>query len=146
MTWQNEAEILPKIAELVSKIKSGMNLSPTQLDADAEEAKGLEKLTTSPEALKYYVESWRYFRNEDDVKGIALCLKAVELDPDFAIVYTNLAAAYSRLGNEARAGEYRNKAFELKDRLPLRDRLFVEGQYYASLPDRGFEGQGHRGL
>ena len=134
VTWQNEAEILPKIAELVSKIKSGMNLSPTQLDADAEEVKGLEKLTTSPEALKYYVESWRHFRNGDDAKGIALCQKAVELDPYFAIVYTNLAAAYARLGNNARAGEYRNKAFELKDRLPLRDRLFVEGQYYSYLP------------
>ena len=133
-TWQNETEILPKIAEMVSKIKSGMNLSPTQLDTEAEEVKGLEKLTTSPEALKYYVESWRHFRNEDDAKGIALCLKAVELDPDFAIVYTTLAAAYSRLGNNARAGEYRNKAFALKDRLPLRDRLFVEGQYYSYLP------------
>jgi eukaryotic-like serine/threonine-protein kinase len=134
VTWQNEAEILPKITELVSKIKSGMNLSPTQLDADAEEVKGLEKLTTSPEALKYDVESWRHFRNGDDAKGIALCLKAVELDPNFADVYVNLAAAYARLGNNARAGEYRNKAFELKDRLPVRYRLFVEGQYYSYLP------------
>ena len=133
-TWQNEAEILPKVAEMVSKIKSGMNLSPTQLDTDAEEAKGLEKLTSSPQALKYYVESWRYFRDQDDIKGIALCQKAVELDPDFAIVYTNLAAAYARLGNGARASENRNMAFKLKDRLPLRDRLFVEGQYYGSLP------------
>ena len=80
------------------------------------------------------MESWRHFRNGDDAKGIALCLKAVELDPDFAIVYTTLAAAYSRLGNNARAGEYRNKAFALKDRLPLRDRLYVEGQYYSYLP------------
>ena len=43
-----KTEILPKIAELVSKIKSGMNLSPTELDADAEEVKGLEKLDHLP--------------------------------------------------------------------------------------------------
>ena len=134
VTWQNEAEILPKIAELVTKIKSGMNLSPTQLDADAEEVKGLEKLTTSPEALKYYVESWRHFRNGDDAKGIALCLKAVELDSNFADVYVSLAAAYERLGNAAKGREYRKKAFELKDRLPERYRLYVEGNYYCVLP------------
>jgi TolB-like protein len=134
VTCQNEAEILPQIAELVTKIKSGMHLSPDQLDTDAEEAKGLKKLTTSPEALKYYVESWRHFRNGDDAKGIALCLKAVELDPNFADVYVSLAAAYERLGNAAKGREYRKKAFELKDRLPERNRLFVEGNYYCVLP------------
>ena len=132
VTCQNEAEILPKTDELVAKIKSGMNLSPAQLSA--EDTQVLKKLTTSPEALKYWLESPLHYAKGEYAQGVALCEKAVELDPNFANAYVNLAAGYEYLGNAARGREYRKKAFELRDRIPEDERLFIEGQYYIALP------------
>ena len=130
VTCQNEAEILPRIDELVAKIKSGMNISADQLDADVSQALG--KLTTSPEALKYWMTSWPHYKNGDYAKVVALCERAVELDPNFASAYINLASGYEGLGNSAKALEYRKRAFELRDRLPERERLFVEAYYYIA--------------
>ena len=129
VTCENGDEILLKTAELVTKIKSGMNLSPAQIIA--EDPKYLAKLTTSPEALRYWMEGWR----RDTAESIALYEKAIKLDPNFSIAYIDLASDYESLGNRAKGIELRKRAFELRDRLPESARLFIEGQYYIALGD-----------
>ena len=129
LACQNEAEILPKTDELTGKIKSDMNLSPDQVAADA--GPGIEKVTTSsPEALKYYLESLRALRTLDGEKVIALCEKAVEIDPQFASAYLMLAVVYEGRGNNSKGRELRKKAYDLRDRLPARERYLVEANYY----------------
>ncbi len=130
VTCQNEAEILPSLDELVSKIKSDMNISPDQIST--EDAQLLQKLTTSPEALKYWMASWPHFKNGEYAQAVTLCERAIELDPNFANAYINLASGYEGLGNGAKALEFRRKAFELRDRLPESERLFIEGYYYLA--------------
>jgi serine/threonine protein kinase/tetratricopeptide (TPR) repeat protein len=130
VTCQNEAEIYPKIDELVAKIKSGMNLSAAQLTADA--GRGIQQVTTSsPEAMKYYLEGLNYYNRVEYPQVKALCEKAIALDPNFALPYMLLATAYELgLGDWTRGRECRDRAYELRDRLPERDRYLVEAAYY----------------
>ena len=133
VTCQNEAEIYPKTNELVARIKSGMDLSQAQVAADA--GREIQQITTSsPEALKYYLESYERFRLMDYPKMQGLLEKAVELDPDFAMAYILLAVTYEVSGNYAKGRELRSKAFDLRDRLPEGDRYSVEAEYYLMLP------------
>ena len=131
LTCQNIDEIYPKTDELVAKIKSAMDLTPAQLAADG--GQGIGKLTRSPEAMKYYLESSKYYYRLDYAKVISLCEKAIELDPNFALPYLYLAVAYySGQGNLAKSNEARNKAYELRDRVPERERYLVEANFYEN--------------
>jgi tetratricopeptide (TPR) repeat protein len=129
LTCQNEAEILPKTDELAAKIKSALDLSPGQITADSVQA--IEDVTTSsPQALKYYLEANKAIRTLDSERAIALCEKAIEIDPEFAMVYLTLAAVYEGQGNHSKGRKLRNQAFDLRDRLPARERYLVEANYY----------------
>ena len=131
---QGEAEILPKTDELAAKIKAGIKLSAAQIAADA--GPGIRETTTdSPEALKYYVEGLRHFRMLEVEKAVALCDKAVEIDPQFAAAYVILAAGNEMLGNTAKGRDLRKRAYNLRDRLQPRERYLVEANYYITQPE-----------
>ena len=54
----NEKDIIVKVDELTRQVKEGLNLTPAQIASDIEKEAG--KITTSsPEALKYYIEGRR---------------------------------------------------------------------------------------
>jgi serine/threonine protein kinase len=127
LTCRNDAEIYSRTDELAAQIKSALDLSPAQVAAD----KGVDisGITASPEAMKYYLESLSYYNNVEYTKMRLLAEKAVELDPDFALPYLLLYIAPGP-GGFAKSREYMNKAFGLRERLPLRDRYNVEGNYY----------------
>jgi serine/threonine protein kinase len=130
LTCRNEAEIYSKTDELAAKIKSGVNLSPAQVTADA--GRDIQQLTTSSaEAMKYYLESLNHYRRVEYPQVKVLCEKAIALDPNFALPYVLLATAYEMgLGDWVKGRECRDKGYELRDRLPERDRYIVEAAYY----------------
>ena len=127
LTCRTEAEIFHKTPELTAFIKSALNLSPAQIAADA--GLPLEKFTKSDEAMKYYLEGLQYFRAIDYTRARALLEKAIELDSEFALAYFALGGT----PNTPRAREYRKKAFDLRDRLPAKERYRVEANYYGGL-------------
>jgi serine/threonine protein kinase/Tfp pilus assembly protein PilF len=56
--------------------------------------------------------------------------KAVRLDPNFAIAYAALATCYYDLGESAKAAEYAEQAYDLRNRVSERERLAIESQYH----------------
>jgi len=133
LTCQSEDALVPKTDELAAEIKAAMDLTPAQLAADA--SRGIQELTTgSPEAMKYYLESYEKFRQLDYAKTRGLLEKAIELDPIFAMAYVMLAVSYEVDRNYAKGRELRKKAFDLRDRLPEAERYKVEANYYMTLP------------
>jgi tetratricopeptide (TPR) repeat protein len=123
---RDERDIIPKIDELTRQVKEGLNLTATQIAGDIEKEAG--KITTSsPEALKYYIEGRRLQENYENEKSIAHMEKAVEIDPEFVMAYRSLGVAHQMLGHVAEARNYYKKAFDLSDRLPENERLLIEG-------------------
>jgi tetratricopeptide (TPR) repeat protein len=121
----NEKDIIVKVDELARQVKEGLNLTAAQIENDFQKEAG--KITTSsPEALKYYIEGRRLHNQGKFPESIAHMEKAVEIDPEFAMAYRSLAMSNYNSGNAAEARKYIKKALELSARLPENEKLFIE--------------------
>ena len=91
----------------------------------------LEQATTSSlEALKAYSAAWRIFQEQGDVAAIPFYKRAIELDPNFALAYSQLAITYSNTGQATRASESAKRAFELRDRVSEHEKYRIAAYYY----------------
>jgi tetratricopeptide (TPR) repeat protein len=124
-----EESIFTMVDDLTQKIKSNFRLSQEQISADID--KDVRQITTSsPEALKYYIEGSEYFDNGDFAKAIQSYKKAIGVDPEFATAYRSMAMAYNNTGLFAEGRKYVQKAFEYSDRISDRERYRNEAEYY----------------
>jgi tetratricopeptide (TPR) repeat protein len=55
--------------------------------------------------------------------------EAIRLDPGFAMAYARLGVAYGNEGAVARALDYLKKAYDLRERVTERERMYIESQY-----------------
>jgi len=54
---------------------------------------------------------------------------AIRLDPGFAMAYARLGVAYGNQGAMGKAVEYLKKAYDLRERVTERERMYIEAQY-----------------
>ena len=91
----------------------------------------LQATTSSLEALKAYSLG----NKARDEKGYAAALpyhhRAIELDPNFALGYSEVGADYSSLGEPRRSSEYYGKAFQLREHASEREKLAITASYYS---------------
>ena len=125
----NKDAIYDSLDVLVKKIKIGLNI-PEQLIAEDTYKMLGEVYTRNPQALQNYIEGVRLRQNFKQDEAIKPLERAVELDPEFAMAYLMLGLSYGDLGDYFKKYQYTNKAFELRDKLPEKDRLVVEGNLY----------------
>jgi len=93
-----------------------------------------EATTSSLEALKAYTLGDGNVAAGNDLASVPFFKRAIELDPNFAMAYARLGTVYSNWGQLDTQEEYQRKAFELKDRISERERLYITSHYYT---DRG---------
>jgi serine/threonine protein kinase/tetratricopeptide (TPR) repeat protein len=107
--------------------KLGESLSSIQkYDVNIEQA-----TTSSLEALKAFAMG-----NEERSKGrgresLAFYKRAVELDPNFAMAYARIGVFYVNQDQLETAKEYTQKAYNLRDRVSERERLYITEKYYS---------------
>src|SRR5688572_17473405 len=111
------SELREKLGESLSSIKKH--------DVPIEQA-----TTSSLEALKAYTMA-----NEERAKGNAeqaatLYQRAVELDPNFAMAYARIAVFHGNREQMDEAQKYAQRAYELRDRVSERERLYISEKYY----------------
>ena len=136
---RDENDLLAKADKMTRDIKLSMALSARQVSSDTDED-AIEITTYSPQAFKLYSQGIRprgvrtaqgvRFESSELLAGIPLLLKAVELDPEFALAYENLYLKSSFGGREHERKKYLEKAFALSGRLPDKDRLRTRADYY----------------
>ncbi|MCI0330200.1 MAG: protein kinase [candidate division Zixibacteria bacterium] len=107
-------------------VRGNLNIDP---GAASETKPVMEVTTASLEAYRAYVEGVELIERFDYKQAPSALEKALELDPKFAMAY--LMLAYADLGNEDIAGHNKalQKAYELSDRVPERERLRIQGKY-----------------
>jgi eukaryotic-like serine/threonine-protein kinase len=92
----------------------------------------LEKaLSSSLEALQAATQGLTRSLTGDAEGGLKLYQRAVELDPNFAVAYLRMGAAYLFLGNTESSQASYTRAYQLRDRLTDKDRLNSEVTYYS---------------
>jgi DNA-binding winged helix-turn-helix (wHTH) protein/tetratricopeptide (TPR) repeat protein len=94
----------------------------------------LEKtLSFSLEALQAATQGLKLSLAGDAEGGLKLYQRAVELDPNFALAYGRMGAAYLFLSNLELSEASYTRAYQLRDRLTEKDRLHFEITYYSNV-------------
>jgi DNA-binding winged helix-turn-helix (wHTH) protein/tetratricopeptide (TPR) repeat protein len=90
----------------------------------------LERTTPSLEALHAYSMAVRESRRGRSREAILLLRRAIELDPGFANAYAALAVQYRNARQTGLAAEQVKKAYELRDHVSEREKLYVTALYH----------------
>ncbi len=89
--------------------------------------------TSSLEALQAYGRGKTLLYANDQAGAIVQFKRAIELDPNFAMAYASMGSAYRTLGETDAAGNAARKAYELRDRVSERERLYIEAHYVSDV-------------
>jgi serine/threonine protein kinase/Flp pilus assembly protein TadD len=90
-----------------------------------------ESITTSSlEALKIFVLGREQIVNGRQFEAIPFYKKALEIDPKFALAYTELAVVYRNTDQWKLAAEMTSKAFELRDAVSESEKLRITYYYH----------------
>jgi serine/threonine protein kinase/lipoprotein NlpI len=125
----NKDAIYNSVDPLVKTIKIGLNI-PEQLIAEDTYKMLGEVYTKNPQALQNYIEGVRLRQNFKQEEAIKPLETAVELDPGFAMAHLMLGLSYGDIGDFFKKYQHTNKAYELRNKLPEKDRLVIEGNLY----------------
>ncbi len=94
----------------------------------------IEQVTTSSlEALKAFAMGNAEFEQEREMQSLPFYKRAVELDPNFAFVYARMGTIYANAGENENAIEATRKAYELRDRVSEREKLYITEHYYQTV-------------
>jgi len=124
----SKEKVLSSLGTAASNLrkKLGESLSSIQkYDVKIEQA-----TTSSLEALKAYAMG-----DEERTKGraresLVFYKRAVELDPNFAMAYARIGVHYFNQEQIETAKQYTQKAYDLRDRVSERERLYISEKYY----------------
>jgi tetratricopeptide (TPR) repeat protein len=90
--------------------------------------------TPSLEAFRAYaLGDEAHSRGQDIPEAEGHYLRALELDPNFAMAYARLGVIYLNSGQYAKANQFFTKAFALSKRVSERERLYIAGHYYGNV-------------
>jgi len=121
--------VFPLVDDLKAKVKDFFNLPAREISGEADKKIG-DITTSSAEAYRYYSEARKYHLNGDYAESIPIMQKAISIDPTFAMAYRSLAMSYSNQGNLSESRRYLQKAVEFSQRLPEKERLYIEACFY----------------
>jgi eukaryotic-like serine/threonine-protein kinase len=126
-TASGKEQVLKALGEAATKMreKLGESLASVQkYDAPAENV-----TTPSLEALQAYSLGYQAMTRNDHAAAVPLFQRATSLDPNFAMAYARLGTSYQQLGEGARGAEYTRKAYELRERVSEREKLYIVSHY-----------------
>ena len=126
---RSREDVLKALGRAASSLrqKLGESLSSVRsYDIPVEEA-----TTPSLEALQAYSRALRTRYSNGDNDALPLFRRAVQLDPNFATAYTTMATIYANLGESGQSVQAARKAYELRDKVTERERLYIDSSYYA---------------
>ena len=125
----NKEDVLNALHSASSKLRRKLGESLASLQ---KYDKPLSEATTSSlEALKAFTLADAKHFDGADLEAQPLYKRAVELDPNFALAWARLAVTYGNLGQHDLDEQYREKAFELRDRASEHEKFYIMEHYYA---------------
>jgi serine/threonine protein kinase/tetratricopeptide (TPR) repeat protein len=128
-TSQDKGHVLAALGEAAKDIRGKLGESHASLkkfDSPIEQA-----TTPSLEALQAYNLGLQAQLFKGEVAGaVPFFQRAVSLDPKFAMAYAILGNIYYNLREPNLAAENITKAFDLRDRVSEREKLYIASHYY----------------
>ena len=127
----SKEQVLSALGTATSKLRStlGESLASIQrYDVPIDQV-----TTASLDALKAFSLGNAEFDHGRGLSALPFYRRAVELDPNFAWVYARMGTAYNNAGELEPAKENIRKAYELRDRVSEREKLYITEHYYETV-------------
>jgi serine/threonine protein kinase/tetratricopeptide (TPR) repeat protein len=127
-TANSKEQVLKALGEAATKLREKLGESLASVQKYNAPAEGVT--TPSLEALQAYTLGYQAMLVKNDAAAaIPLFQRAISLDPNFAMAYARLGTSYSNLGQASRAAENQRKAYELRERVSEREKLYITSHY-----------------
>jgi eukaryotic-like serine/threonine-protein kinase len=127
----SKEQVLSGLGSAVAKIRSklGESLASIQkFDVPIQQV-----TTSSLEALKAFSLGNTEFDQGRARESLPFYKRAVELDPNFAWVYARMGVVYANEFELEQAKENIRRAYELRDRVSEREKLYITEHYYETV-------------
>jgi len=124
----SKEKVLASLGNAASNLrkKLGESLSSIQkYDVKIEQA-----TTSSLEALKAYAMGDEERQKGRSRESLAFYKRAIELDQNFAMAYARIGVHYFNYGQLETSKQFIQKAYDLRDRVSERERLYIAEKYY----------------
>ena len=131
VTAERKEDVLNALAQAASHLRSRLGESVGTVQ---KYNTPLEQVTTSslPALHAYSLGRTALIDREDQPAAIQLFQRAILLDPNFAMAYASLGLAYGEYSEQESIANYR-KAYELREHVSDRERLYIEAHYQESV-------------
>jgi eukaryotic-like serine/threonine-protein kinase len=121
-------DVLRAIGPLTEAVRTSLGESSASL---ARHNVPIEEATTpSLEALKAYTEGAARRAAGAEIEAIPFFEQAIALDARFALAHATLSTIYGGLGETGRSEEFARRAYEHREHVSERERLFITYQYH----------------
>lgn len=124
--FKNE-EFFEKVDALAIQVRKHMGESLKGIKANS---RPLAKVTTRDlQALQLYSQATDAKSQGRVEEVLALLVRALTRDPEFAMAHRQIAKIYEIMGNRTQELEHLKRAYDLRDRLTDREGLLIEANY-----------------
>jgi serine/threonine protein kinase/Flp pilus assembly protein TadD len=125
---ERKEDVLRAMGTITAEVREALGESRSSL---ARHNVTIEEATTpSLDALKAYTEGTTRRASGRETEAIPFFERAIALDPRFALAYTTLSTLYGGLGETGRSEELARLAYDNRDHVSERERLFITYQYH----------------
>ncbi len=124
-------DVLSALSQIASKFRTRVGESLATVEKHATPL--AEATTPSLEALKAYSTGWKLAHSTHDATAVPPLLRAIQIDPKFAMAYAFLGRMYGDIGESVLSAENTTKAFQLQDRASDSERFFITASYYMQV-------------
>jgi serine/threonine protein kinase/tetratricopeptide (TPR) repeat protein len=129
---QVEADSKEQVLKSLDRAASGLREKLGESIGSVQKfATPLEAATTSSlEALQAYSLGYTEHQKTNDDAAVPHLLRAVQLDPNFAMAYATMGVAYKNAQRPTEGIAALKKAYELRDRASEREKFYIQAHYY----------------
>jgi DNA-binding winged helix-turn-helix (wHTH) protein/tetratricopeptide (TPR) repeat protein len=124
-----EAHLLDLVSRAGQHLREKLGVRAATREEAAEVATALP---TKSETARLYSEGLAHLRAFDALRARDLLLRAIVVEPNYALSHAALATAWEQLGYDENAKSEAKKAFDLSSNLSRAERLLVEGRYHET--------------
>jgi len=123
----SKEDVLDALGDAATRLRAELGEPPSQV---WRYSVPLKQVTPSLEALKEYSLAEQVGSRQGDSAQLPHELRAIELDPSFALAYSTAGRNYLNQSQSEKALEYISRAFELQDHATEIQRFQIASMYY----------------
>jgi tetratricopeptide (TPR) repeat protein len=128
VTVDRKERVLDALGDAAAKLRAELGESPDSVwKFNVPLQQGI---TPSLEALKQYSLAVKGYYEKGNTARLSYDLRAIELDPNFALAYVGAGQSCLNEGQLEKGIEYISRAFELQDHATALERLEIAATYY----------------